>query len=127
MRRGAGAPLTAALLLTVLAVPSCDYLDDRLKSCSDLQIDLVNSRQSIQGVSIAAEGEGAGPETYLEPGATRRTVECVRKGDRRTYRVFEGTSVVAQATCVVSRSREALDAVVARVEWLPGGLRCQNW
>jgi hypothetical protein len=121
MRRGAGAPLTAALLLTVLAVPSCDYLDDRL------QIDLVNSRQSIQGVSIAAEGEGAGPETYLEPGATRRTVECVRKGDRRTYRVFEGTSVVAQATCVVSRSREALDAVVARVEWLPGGLRCQNW
>ncbi len=127
MRRGAGASLTATLLLAMLAAPSCDYLDDRLKTCSDLQIDLVNSRQSGSPVSIAAEGEGASPETYLEPGATRRTVECVHRGDRRTYRVFEGTTVVGQATCVVSRGREALDAVVARVEWLPGGLRCQNW
>jgi hypothetical protein len=125
-RGRAGAWLVGSLL-SALAPAGCDYLEDRLITCTDLRVDLVNSRQSGSGVYIAAEGEGATPETYLDPGATRRILECVRKGDRRTYRAFRDTELIGQATCVVSRNREALGAVVSRVEWVPGGFRCENW
>lgn len=125
-------PLAALLpilgCLGALATPGCDYLEDRFQTCGNLRVDLANSMQSPAPIHIAAENESFSASTRLLAGATRRLVLCVERGNRKRFRAMqEDGNIVAQVTCVVSRGRYEYESSVARVEWNPGGLHCQDW
>lgn len=116
------------LLVLLLASAGCDFtrdLTDRLGTCDETPVDLVNDPQTLGPVNIAGEGEDFRPENLLASGASRRIYVCIEKGDRKKFRALVGHEVVAVATCAASRSR--YEAVVVSVRWTPIGLRCEGW
>ena len=119
--------LGLACALIGLLAAGCDFLQDRLRSCGHMQVDLLNSQQSIEPVSILAEGEQPFPEAVLASGAARRIVVCVERGDAKRFRAVRGGDTLAIANCVVSRARYEYETTVARVVWDPRGLSCENW
>jgi len=106
---------------------SCDSLQDRLRTCGHLQIELVNDDQAIGPVSILAEDEQPFPEAVLASGTSRRRLFCVERGDAKRFRVVRGGDTIAVANCVVSRARYEYESTVSRVVWDPRGLVCENW
>jgi hypothetical protein len=118
------------ILAVACAFAGCGPLDERLKTCRDLRLDLVNALPSEGAIHIAVEGEGFSTQTLLPavPGGSSRSLTlCVEKGDRKRFRAGQGDTVVAVATCVVSRTANDLEAATARVVWTSQGLLCQGW
>jgi len=113
--------------VAALATCGCDYLEDRFRTCGQLRVDLVNSQQTRLPVHIAAEGEPFSDQTLLAAAGSRRLVLCVERGDRERFRAMRDGAVLDTVTCVVSRSREENEGVIARVLWAPGGFLCENW
>lgn len=124
-------PAAATPTLLALALGSwcagCSFVQDRFRSCGHLQVDLVNSDQSIDPVSILAESERPFAEAVLASGQSRRLLVCVERGDAKRFRAVRGGDTLAVANCVVSRARDEYEASVARVVWDPRGLVCDNW
>jgi len=121
-------PLAVLLTLgALLTAGGCDYLEDRFQTCRDLRVDLINNRQARFPVHIASEDESFSEATYLESGATRRIVVCVKRGDRKSFRAMRDGEIIGAVTCVVSMDRAENESSVARVEWDPDGFRCQSW
>lgn len=116
-----------AALLALASSVGCDWVQDRFRSCGHLQVDLVNSEQAIEQVSILAEGEQPTAERVLASGSSRRLLLCVERGDAKRFRAMRGGDVLAIANCVVSRARYEYEATVARVVWDARGLVCENW
>ena len=120
--------MVAWALLGALTLSGCDYFEDRLQTCGSLRVDIANSMQSRTAVHIAFEEERFSDDTLLQAGTARQLVLCVERGDRKRFRaMLPDGNIVAVATCVVSRARFAYESTVARVEWNPAGLHCQNW
>lgn len=92
-----------------------------------MQVDLLNSEQSIDPVGILAQGEQPFAEAVLASGASRRLSLCVERGDAKRFRAVRGSAVLAVANCVVSRARYEYETTIARVVWDPRGLVCENW
>jgi hypothetical protein len=112
------------------ALAACGPLDERLKTCRDLRLELVNALASEGPIHIALEGEGLSTATLLPAvpgGSTRSLTVCVEKGDRKRFRAAQGDTVVGVATCVVSRTANDLEAASARVVWTKAGLVCEGW
>ena len=126
--RTASALLVAALGAGSLA---CNDLENRLKTCRDFRVDLVNSLPSEGAVHIAQDGESLSNDVTLlpaVPGGSSRTISvCAERGDRKRFIAAYGTVIVANATCVVSHATEELESISARVAWTSQGLVCQNW
>jgi hypothetical protein len=122
---------TAGLaVLAACALPACGPLEERLKTCRDLRVELVNALPSEGPIHIAVEGEGFSSQTLLAsvPGGTSRSLSlCVEKGDRKRFRAGQGDTVVGVATCVVSRTANDLEAATSRVLWTKDGLVCEGW
>lgn len=121
----------AALALALGGSVACDSLENRLKTCRTLRVDLVNALPSEGAVHIAAESEPLSNDVTLlpaVPGGSTRSIElCVEKGDRKRFRAAYGNVIVAEATCVVSRTADELQAATARVVWGNRGLLCEGW
>ena len=113
-------------MATGLMTLRCDSLQDRLRTCGHLQIDLVNDDQSINPVSILAEDEQPFPEAVLASGTSRRRLFCVERGDAKNFRTVRGGDTIAVANCVVSRARYEYESTISRVVWDPRGLVCEN-
>jgi hypothetical protein len=122
MKRG----LAVAAVLALSGV-RCDWVQDRFQSCSLLPIDLIDSEQGVQSITLIADGEPLDPAYLLAPGASRRISRCVERGDAKRFHAFNGSTEVDVANCVVSRSREEFASTVVRVVWYPQGLACENW
>jgi len=118
-------PWIAPVLAAALLSPGCNWVDDRFKTCEDAFVDLVNGPQSRTAIDIVPEGEDAGPQTFLEPGQTRRIGACLSKGDRKGFRAIDRQEVLARTICVASRS--SYEAHPVEVRWGPGGLVCSGW
>ena len=115
-------------LVVALVGSGCDFIDDRLRTCGSLRVDVANSMQNLDPIHIASEDESFSENTLLPPGASRRLILCVERGDRHQFRAMQTDgNIVAVATCVVSKGRYEYESSVARIEWGPGGFRCQNW
>jgi len=122
----------SALLVVALGAGglACNSLDNRLKTCNDVRVDLVNGLPSEGPVHIAQEGEALSNDVTLLPavsGSTRRISACLERGDRLRFRAAYGNVVVATATCVVSHSTEELESLTFRVVWSNQGLLCEGW
>jgi hypothetical protein len=117
----------AAAAICVLAASGCDWLDDRLQTCGYMRVDLTNSEQSIDPVSVLTEAEKPFPEAVLASGSSRRLEMCVERGDAKRFRAMRRDETLATANCVVSRHRYEYETTVARVVWDPRGLVCENW
>jgi hypothetical protein len=121
------ARFTAFAAMCGFLCQGCDWVQDRFRECGHMQVDLVNSDQSIGPVSVLVEDEQPFPEAVLESGASRRRLLCVERGDAKRFRAMRGSDTLATANCVVSRSRYEYETTVARVVWDPRGLVCENW
>ena len=123
----------SALLLAALGAGGlgCNSLENRLKTCRDFRVDLVNALPSEGPVHIAIDGEALSNDVTLLPavpgGASRTISVCAERGDRKRFRAAYGNVVVATATCVVSHATEELESISARVVWSNQGLLCENW
>jgi hypothetical protein len=123
--------LRAAAAACAASLAGCglvDPLDDRLKTCRDARVDLVNSQQTLGPVHLAAEEEVFSEATWLPSGASRRITLCLERGDRKGFRAGDrGGAVLAAATCVAERTSSAYESTVVRVVWTPAGLLCEGW
>lgn len=123
----------SALLVVALGAGglACNSLENRLKTCRDFRVDLVNGLPSEGAVHIAIDGEALSNDVTLlpaVPGGSSRTISvCAERGDRKRFRAAYGNVVVAIATCVVSHATEELESISARVVWGNQGLLCENW
>src|SRR5262245_31817044 len=118
---------TLATVLLALTFTGCDWFQDRFRQCGHMQVDLLNSEQSIEPISVLVEDEQAFPGAELASGASRRRLLCVERGDAKRFRAMRGSETLATANCVVSRSRYEYESTIARVVWDPRGLVCENW
>ena len=125
LERGRFPLLLALACLTGLG--GCDFVEDHLRTCGSLRVDLTNSQQARLPVHLAAETESFSADTLLVSGASRRIVLCVERGDRRAFRALRDGEVIGATTCVVSKARHEYESSIARVIWAPGGFRCENW
>ena len=117
----------AALTPLLLALPGCDWVQDRFRTCGHVRVELVNGEQSLGPVAILAEHEAYFDEAVLASGASRGMQLCVERGDAKRFRTVRAGETVAEANCVVSRSRHELESTIFRVVWDPRGLVCENW
>lgn len=119
----------AALAALALPGAGCGYLEDAFKTCQDVQVDLVNSPQTVASFHIVTEDESPSAANLLESGASRRIQMCLDKGYRKKFRVFRANDFspgpLADAFCVAGKS--SYESVLPRVVWTPVGLRCENW
>lgn len=119
--------LAVAAALAALLPAGCDWVQDRFRQCGHMQVELLNSEQSIEPVGILAEGEPTSEEAVLASGASRRLSLCVERGDAKRFRAVRGGATLAVANCVVSRARYEYESTLARVVWDARGLVCENW
>jgi hypothetical protein len=119
--------ITAAVSV-LAAVSGCnvfDNLSDRLKTCMDTPIDLINSEQTRSAVNIVGPEEAIVPENLLQSGQSRRISLCIERGNRKRFRVEQDGTVLAVVNCVASFSN--YETRVLSVIWTPRGLTCENW
>jgi hypothetical protein len=130
-RMRSGDRRAAVLLALALASGlSCDSLENRLQTCRDLRVELLNALPSEGAVHIARDGEGLNETTLLPavPGGSTRSISvCVERGDRQRFVAAYGNTIVDTATCVVSRGADALESATSRVAWRSQGLLCEGW
>ena len=123
--------LLAGSLLSGLLSLGCGLdgvFHNRLKTCGDAAIELVNSEQAQAAVHIAGPAESFTAETFLASGASRRIVLCLERGDRKAFRAGDRDGhTVGSVTCVATRTSDQYEASVARVVWGPLGFSCENW
>lgn len=126
MRIGVARVLLAAAFL-LPAGPGCDWLEDRFRTCRDQSVDLRNEDPERRALSILVEDETETDATRLQAGQVRRTSVCVERGDSKRFRALREGTVLAVASCVVSRAASEYEATVVRVTWDGRGLLCENW
>lgn len=123
--------LLAGSLLWGLVSLACGLdgvFGNRLKTCGDAAVDLVNSEQAQAAVHIAGPGESFTAETFLASGASRRVQLCLERGDRKVFRAGDRDGhTIGSVTCVATRTSDQYQASVARVVWGPLGFACENW
>jgi hypothetical protein len=123
-----GSPsLPALTALAALLFSGCDWVQDRFRQCGHMQVELLNSDQSIDPVAILAEGEQPSDQAVLASGTSRTLLLCVERGDAKRFRAVRGGGTLGVANCVVSRARYEYETTVARVVWDSRGLACENW
>jgi hypothetical protein len=119
----------ATIVGLACALSSCDWLneiDDRLKSCHDCEVRLVNDEQTIAPVHIIGPKEGVRTDTLLQSGQSRGLVLCLDLGHGYNFRVeSEDGRELAAVKCPASRS--SYDGITPSVVWTPIGLRCIDW
>ena len=114
-----------AISILAATTSGCGWLDDRLRSCSNANVDLVNSVQNTEPIHLVGPVEATADATQLEPGERRRTTQCLNRGDKRRYRAIVGPDVIATIECVASRA--SYEGVTIEVIWKRSGLSCEGW
>jgi hypothetical protein len=117
----------ALALLALLALPGCDWFQDRFRECRTLHIDLENRFGSEAPVNMILEGEPYA-DANLVPWLTSRRVQvCAELGDVKRILVGRGNVTLDSANCVVTHQPEEFEHTLARVAWDHGALLCENW
>jgi hypothetical protein len=117
----------ALALVALLALPGCDWFQDRFRECRPLRIDLENRFGSEAPVNIVLEEEPYA-DANLVPWLTSRRVQvCAELGDVKRIRVGRGNVTLDIANCVVSHQPYEFEFQIARVAWDHGELLCENW
>jgi hypothetical protein len=114
-------------MAAALWLGACGYLENRLKSCEDTRVELVNSDQTRAPVYLVGPDETATADTFLESGGRRRVSLCLDKGDRKKFLVYAApnTDPLAIIHCVASHA--AYEGITPRVIWTPIGFQCESW
>ena len=117
----------SCLLAASLVSTSCDWLQERFKTCRDVRVDLVNSQQTLGPYFIAGPDESFDSANRLDSGASRSLVQCLEKGDRKKFRA--GTpagDTVGIVTCVAGKTSYE-GQPVPQVVWFNDGFDCLDW
>jgi hypothetical protein len=116
-------------LLLLVTLPGCQYLQDRVRECAHVQVDLVHLRLQGQPVNLVPEHEPYSNENLVYPGQTRSLTLCVERGDIKRFRVGLGQNTIAITNCAVSRATYEYEATgPLRVVFTDHDtLECQGW
>lgn len=118
--------LAALVGLSGLAA-GCSFLDNRLKTCQDTPVELINSDQTLGPAHVLGPAESATSATLLQSGQSRRIFLCLDKGQTQRFRAQlpNDAQPVATVNCVASLAD--YESARPRVIWTPVGLRCEGW
>lgn len=114
-------------LAALLALPGCDWVQDRFRECRHLRIDLENRGGSGQPVNLVLEGERYANENLVPWLSSRRVEVCAERGDVKRFRAGRSDETLAIANCVVTRPTYEYENNVARVVFDRERLDCENW
>ena len=117
----------AMALASLLALPGCDWVQDRFRECRHLRIELENRGGSGQAVNLVLEGEVYADSNLVPWLASRRVEVCAERGDVKRFRAGRGNETLFIANCVVTRPTYEYESNIARVVWDRGELGCENW
>jgi hypothetical protein len=117
----------ALALVALLALPGCDWVQDRFRECRPLRIDLENRFGSEPPVNMILDGE-LYADSNLVPWLTSRRVQvCAELGDVKRFLVGRGNVTLDSQNCAVSHHPEEFEHTIVRVAWDHGQLLCENW
>lgn len=117
----------AGAILLCVSMVGCQYIRDRFKECRDTGVDLVNSPQTTGPIHIVGPNERATNDTILQSGFSRRTTQCLERGDGRKYRAIPVGSIepIAIVNCVAGQA--SYEGTVLEVVWTVRGFSCPGW
>jgi hypothetical protein len=124
------------VLLLAVPLSGCEFFDwlkTRFQTCRDVQIDLVNLRQTGKATYLIGPDERFLAENLVEPGASRRVILCLDRGNRKKFlagRNDDGVGdveIIDTVNCVVSRTSSGYEGETIRVVWGPQGFTCEGW
>jgi hypothetical protein len=124
-QRACLAPLAVLACLALTGCPLFGDLQDRLGTCHDTAVLLVNSEQTIETVHILVDDELATPESRLESGETRTVSMCLERGRGYRFRAESDTRLLATVKCPASLVR--YEGETPSVVWTPVGFQCVDW
>jgi hypothetical protein len=127
LNRGNRWLVKAIALAGLVALPGCDWVQDRFRECRHLQIDLENRGGSGDPVNLVLEGERYGNENLVPWLSSRRVEVCAERGDVKRFRAGRAEQTLSIANCVVTRPTYEYEFNVARVVFDRGELACENW
>ena len=116
-------------LFLLVTLPGCQYLQDRVRECDHVQVDLVHLRLQGEPVNLVPEHEPYSTGNLVYPGQTRSLTLCVERGDIKRFRVGIGQRTIAITNCAVSRATYEYEATgPLRVVFTDHDtLECQGW
>jgi hypothetical protein len=126
--RSRGWTRVLAVVGLFLSTSACDLFDDlgtRFKDCDDTLVTIVNSEQTRETVNIIGPDEVFGQQNLVASGESRGILLCLKEGDRKRFRVQNGTTIVASEECVASR--DDYEAHRPTVLWTQDSLTCVDW
>jgi hypothetical protein len=126
LNRGSGIAAAFGLLVVGAGCGVFEDLSDRLKTCEDTAVVLLNDPQTRETVNLIGPDEVFGGQNLLASGHSRRISLCLERGDRKEFRVGRNNvEEVAVVNCVASLS--SYDSRTVTVAWTPLGIECRNW
>lgn len=111
----------------VLFASGCGYLQNRLKTCEDTSVDLINDEQTLGPIHLLGPEEAPSAQTLLQSGQARRITQCLDKGDVKRFRAQQPNETTPVATANCAASLASYETARPRVRWTPIGLRCESW
>ncbi len=120
--------ILAAATFVSIAAAGCGLLEDvgdRLKTCEDARIFLVNSDQTRGAVNMIGPDEVFAQDNLLESGQSRQIVLCMDEGDRKLFQVRRGEELVESLNCVASR--DSYEGRTLSVIWTKDEITCEGW
>ncbi len=117
----------ALALVGALCAPGCGYLQNRLKTCEDTAVDLINDEQTLGPIHVLGPEEPVSSQTLLQSGQSRRITQCLDKGDVKRFRAQRPNETTPVATANCAASLASYETATPRVRWTPIGLRCEGW
>ncbi len=114
-----------ALLTLAFTTSGCKWLHDRLKSCDDVDVRLINDEQTLGAYNLVGPDESPSTDNLVASGAERRRSMCLELGHSQRFRALQDGTLASAAQCMPSRS--GYEGVDVRVRWTPIGFICENW
>ncbi|MCU0241738.1 MAG: hypothetical protein MUF51_04880 [Vicinamibacteria bacterium] len=114
-----------ALLALLSGCELFDNLDDRLRSCDNVSVALINDPQTRDAVHILADDEDWSEATWLPSGASRRVELCLEKAHTHKFRALRNDVTIGTAKCVGTRA--TYEGAVVSVAWTLNGFACVGW
>ena len=119
----------ALALVLMVSLPGCQYVQDRVRACDHVQVELVHLRFQGEPANIVQESEAYSLDNLVYPGHSRTITQCVERGDIKRFRVGIGQRTIAITNCAVSRATYEYEATgPLRVVFTDHDtLECQGW
>lgn len=119
----------ALAVLLMVSLPGCQYVQDRVRACDHVQVELAHQRFRGEPANLVQESEAYATENLVYPGHSRTITQCIERGDIKRFRAGIGQNTIAITNCAVGHATYEYEATgPLRVVFTDHDtLECQGW